>query len=531
MNRTRKSGFRIVAGPQSSITGLAVWALCLALLPATAGLAATDATAALSGAGAQGVWRTVSDVCIWVLYIGIFVFLARKGRGHDAAHSGAVPFTVQAFAYVATYISTVALVGFGGLAHAYGLQMLLVAAGNVWLGTWFVYRYLAWPTRGWQLKLEARSPAQLLGRGHYSPLFGRFLALLFAVFLGVYASAVIKGAALLLTEALGLPVWLLIWIFALIVGFCVCIGGLRGVLYTEAMQGAVMLVGIVLLVGAVFYRVGGPVQGIADLAALPPDALANNGFAALSSGEAGLFILSLVFVTSVAVWAQPQMIQRHFAISSLGQLRRTTVLAMLVLTLLVGGAYFASALSRLILPEVPNPDVAMPMLVKTLLPHAGMQVFVLAVVSASLSTATALYHIAAIAMAEDLPARKVTRGTWILAIGVCILISGGCAQIKGQLIALLCTTSWSIVGATVLVPYVALVRFEKRNAGAAWCSAIAGFVTCLGWYLLVYRSTALVEPVFVTGASIPPFFPGLSVSLLGWFLGYALLPRRQPGVA
>ena len=38
-----------------------------------------------------------------------------------------------------------------------------------------------------------------------------YTTLLFAVFLGVYASAVVKGAALLLAQILPLPVWSLIW--------------------------------------------------------------------------------------------------------------------------------------------------------------------------------------------------------------------------------------------------------------------------------------------------------------------------------
>ena len=57
------------------------------------------------------------------------------------------------------------------------------------------------------------------------------------VFLSWRGSAVIKGAALLLAEILPVPVWALIWLVAIIVGLTVFIGGLRGVLYTEAMQG------------------------------------------------------------------------------------------------------------------------------------------------------------------------------------------------------------------------------------------------------------------------------------------------------
>ena len=468
---------------------------------------------------------SAGTILIWLVYVGVFIFLARKGRGHDAALSGRVGFSIQALAYVATYISAVALVGFGGLAHAYGMQMLLVAAGNVWLGTWVVYRFLAWPTRVWQQHLGVRSPATLIGTGHHSPMLARMLALLFALFLSVYASAVIKGAGLLLAEILPFQLWLIIWGLAIVVGICVCIGGLRGVLYTEAMQGIIMLIGIVMIVSAVLVKTGGPMQGLADLALLAPTPQANNGFLSLSSGGAGLFILSLVFVTSVAVWAQPQMMQRHFALGSRAQAARVAPLAMLILTVLVGGTYFVAALSRLILPEVPNPDAVMPMLVRHILPTAGLHLFVLAIVSASLSTATALFHIASLAIAEDVPARKSSPRTWRLGVALCVIISASCAQVEGSLIAMLCTTSWSVVGSAVLVPYLALVLFGKRHALAAWGSSLGGLGSCLFWYLCVYTPTAAISP-FATLMSpswglIPPFFIGMIFAIVGWGAGIA----------
>ena len=465
---------------------------------------------------------TVADILVWVAYIGLFFWLSRKGQGHDVMVSGRVGFSVQALAYVATYISAVALVGFGGLAYKYGMQMILVAAGNVWLGTWLVYRYLAWPTRLCQRNLGARTPTQLLAKGHRSPLLGRCLALVFAVFLGVYASAVIKGAALLLEQVLPLPLWVLIWAVALLVAVAIFWGGLRGVLYTEAMQGFVMLVGIVMLTWAVFSAVGGPLTGMARLAELEPNNLANNGYLALSSGEQGWFIISLVIVTSVAVWAQPQMIQRHFALSSARQVDRITPLAMLVLTVLVGGAYYVACLAQLIMPGIENPDDVMPALVKALLPNFGLQVFVLAIVSASLSTASALFHIAVSALAEDLPARKASKPAWLAAIAFCVLLSGGCAQVKGEIIAMLCTTSWSIVGSTVLVAYVALVRFGKRSSLAAWSSALPGFCVCMLWYLMTHPQFAILPSPSPALAQIPPFFVGFAASLAGWFVGWAL---------
>ena len=79
-------------------------------------------------------------------------------------------------------------------------------------------------------------------------------------------------------------------------------------------------------------------SGMLQLAALEPTKAANTGFVQLAAGAEGWFIISLVIVTSVAVWAQPQMIQRHFALASSHQVDRITPLAMIVLTVLVGGA-------------------------------------------------------------------------------------------------------------------------------------------------------------------------------------------------
>ncbi|MDO9507853.1 MAG: hypothetical protein Q7I97_00700 [Thermovirgaceae bacterium] len=81
------------------------------------------------------------------------------------------------------------------------MQMVMVAAGNMWLGTWFVYRFLAWPTRLWQRKLHAKTPARTLSAGAGSPGLKVYLGLLSSILLVVYASAVFKGAAIMLAGA------------------------------------------------------------------------------------------------------------------------------------------------------------------------------------------------------------------------------------------------------------------------------------------------------------------------------------------
>ncbi len=470
------------------------------------------------------------EYLVWIAYIAIFLGLARMGAGKDLILNAKVSFGVQALAYVATYISAVALIGFGGLAYKYGMQMMLIALGNVLLGTLFVYFVLAWPTKKLQMSLKARTPAQFIALGHNAPFLRKLLGCIFAFFLSVYAAAVVKGAALMLQDIFPISLGVAAWGLSIVIGLAVLWGGLRGVLLTEAMQGAVMLMGIGLLAYKVLTLVGGPVEGAQALALLPATTEANNGFTALSSGNSGAFILSLVVVTSVAVWAQPQIIQRHFALENKKEVKKSALLASAVLLLIVGGMYFIAALSRLLLPELPNSDLAIPTLVSMLLPGLGQQLFTLAIISASISTCTALFHIASSSLTEDIFAVKTSLLTWCCAISFCVIVSAMTAQIEGKIISLIYTTSWSVIGATAFVPYLSLVLFKHANAHAAIISAMSGAVMCLCMYLFVLPQTAIATlPILTSLAVIPPFVIGVGSSALA-YLVCSVMRKRSSAV-
>lgn len=451
---------------------------------------------------------TATIALTWISYALILVAVARFAGGGNALLPGKVGIAVQAFAYMATYVSAVALVGFGGLCHRYGLQMLLVAAGNVWLGTWFVYRYLAWPTRLFQRRYDAKTPAQLLARAYGAPSLQVFLGAISAVLLIVYGSAVFKGAALIIAGVLPIHANTALLLLVLVVGLSVMWGGLRGVLYTEALQGAIMLVGVAALLYAIFKVVGGPLEGIRQLAALPPTPEANRGFIAFSSGAEGINIISLAFVTSVGIWAQPQLIQRHFALASRSEASKVSPLAMLALVLVVGGMYFGGALSRLILGDgISNPDAVIPTLVGSLLPEFGQQVFALAIVSASLSTASGLLHIASGSLWSDvlrLPTSGAgSKAIWRLMVVSSVAICGVFALKSSSIIAVICTTSWSLLASATLVPYLALLMWgPKSSPEAVLFSSVAGAASCMFWYIagqlgVLSGGLALVPPIVV----------------------------------
>lgn len=460
---------------------------------------------------------TLSIVLTWAGYALLLLGISRWAKGNNALLPGKVGVIVQALAYMATYISAVALVGFGGLCHKYGLQMLLVAAGNVWLGTWFVYRYLAWPTRLFQRKYDAHTPAQLLSRAYECKPLQVFLGAISTILLVVYGSAVFKGAALIVAGVLPISVNAALIVLVLLVGLSVTWGGLRGVLYTEALQGLIMLVGVSMLLVAIFRVVGGPANALRELALLEPTVDANRGFLALSSGKEGMNILTLALVTSVGIWAQPQMIQRHFALSGRSETMKVAPIAIFALAVVVGGMYFASTISRLVLgPDIANPDLVVPMLVHQLLPVVGQQLFALAIVSASLSTASALLHIASGSLWKDVlrvsTDGKRAKNAWRCTVAVSVLGCGLFAAKSSSIIALICTTSWSLLAAGTLVPYLALLAFGPRvNGRWAFASSVGGVAGCLFWYFIGYEGTAqklsgIVAPGF--WSMVPPIVIG-----------------------
>lgn len=469
----------------------------------------------------------ITSVLAWVSY-GIFLLLlARLTKGRDTLLPGKVSAAIQALAYVATYVSAVALVGFSGLGYFMGLQIEMVAMGVMWFGVWFVYRYIAWPTKIMQRRLAAKTPVEMLSKGYNSKSLGKFLGALSGILVVIYCSAVFKGASLVMTTALPISETQALWLLVGIVALSVIWGGLRGVLYTEAFQGLVMALGVLALVAGALKFTGGPLNALESLASLSPTPQANRGYLSLSSGVAGMNIIFLTLITSVGVWAQPQLIQRHFALKSREEGYRVIPIAMIIVGILLGGAFFVGGISRILLgPGVTSADKVVPALVTMLLPPLGRQLFAMAIVSASLSTASALLHIASASLGQDVLGRKLEGWNWRLVVAFSALASGFFAVKSSSIIALVCATSWTLVAGAMWVPYIALIILGTNIDGrCAWLSSIAGTIGSITWYAFGYGPTS----VGFTGLTAPgvigylhPLLTGLLCSVCGMGIGLLL---------
>lgn len=476
---------------------------------------------------------SVLIVSIWLAYAAVLLLLTWLAKGRSVLLPGKVGAMIQAFAYVATYVSAVALVGFAGLGHSLGMQIQFVTLGCVWFGCWMVYRYVAWPTRLLQRSLGAQTPVEMMSKGYRSPGLGKYYGLLSGVLILIYCSAVFKGGALILTSAVPLSESQALWILISIVAISVLWGGLRAVLYTEALQGLIMALGVIALVAGALKYTSGFSSAMEALAALPPTEQADNGFLALSSGAGGMNVIFLMLVTSVGVWAQPQLMQRHFALKSRDEARRIIPMTMLIIAVLLGGALFVGGISRLLLgPEAASPDMVIPTIVRLVLPEAGIQLFALAIVSASLSTASALLHVSCATIGQDVLGKKLQGWKWRVTVICGALASGLFAVHSSSIIAIICSTSWTLVAAAMWVPYIALlVLGAGPSAGldsrTGWISTLTGTGSAVAWYFLGYAPTSLKYSGLAASGllgHLHPMLVGMLCSLCG--LGLGLLLRR-----
>jgi sodium/pantothenate symporter len=197
-------------------------------------------------------------------------------------------------------------------------------------------------------------------------------------------------------------------------------------------------------------------------------------------------------------------------------LRLGTVLATL------GGAmavlpYMTGAISRLILPKLENPDLAIPMLTETVLNPWGGAIFLAGVMAAGMSTFASVLIIVSGAIVRDLRRGGATESSsedkdpsassnqvllGRLASAMAGLISLFIAYRPPALILVITAFAWAVIASACLWPVVLGVYWKRGTRAGATSSMMAGVVVALGWMMAG-------RPMGIHG-----FIPGVLVSLI-----------------
>ena len=418
---------------------------------------------------------------------------------------------IMAISYGSTFISTAAIVGFGGAAAVFGMGILWLTVLNIFLGIFIAFVVFGKRTRSMGHKLNAHTFPEFLAKRYDSKFLQVAAAAVIFIAMPLYAGAVMLGGVSFLTVALGLSQNMALLTIVLIVGLYVMMGGMKGVMYTDAFQGGIMVLGMVILLWFTYSALGGVIPAHEQLTAIadkvPPALVAkgHRGWTAMPELMSPLWwtlISTVVLGVGIGVLAQPQLVVRFMTVKSDRELNRGVVIGGVFIMLMTGVAFVVGALSnvffvnatgKIAIAAAGSPDNVIPFFIKDNMPEWYTAVFMITLLAAAMSTMSSQFHTMGSAIGHDImekgmgmKAKNPVR-VMRLAMVVAILISTLTAYFL---------PSFFKDGATIIVNGTSLF-----------------FGLCAGSFLAIYALGLFWKGVSKAGAHAG-FISGLVVSMI-----------------
>ncbi|MFA5785050.1 MAG: sodium:solute symporter family protein, partial [Phycisphaerae bacterium] len=131
---------------------------------------------------------------------------------------------VMALSYGATFISTSAIVGFGGVAGLFGMSLIWLVFLNIFVGIFIAFVGLGIPTRRMGHRLDAHTFPELLGKRFDSKFIQVFCGLVIFLFIPLYSAAVLIGGCEYISTQFNIDYSVALLVFTLIIAAYVVMG-------------------------------------------------------------------------------------------------------------------------------------------------------------------------------------------------------------------------------------------------------------------------------------------------------------------
>lgn len=268
------------------------------------------------------------------------------------------------------------------------------------------------------------------------------------------------------------------------------LGGMLAGVYTDLVQGAVMLVGSLLVFGQTL-KAGGGISGMAS------SILASEGMEGFFEPFARVpfsVALGFFFVFGVGVLGQPQMVHKFLMLERVEQLRWMPLVLggsqVVCLLIWVGiGLVVPALVAEGRLAPLGHPDAATLQFLLEFVPDALAGVVIAAALAAIMSTADSFLNIGAAVLVRDLPRLLGRPVRAQLAAGrvatlILALVAGGLALTYGDLIALLGTFAFGTLAAALAPTLAVGMSWSRVTPAAASASIATGLIVNLGLEIL-----------------------------------------------
>ncbi len=441
----------------------------------------------------------IIKILLLVLFFGIMIgvgLICRKQANdvHGFVLGGRnVGPWLSAFAYGTSYFSAVIFVGYAGqFGWKFGIASTWVGLGNAFIGSLLAWSILGRRTRIMTQHLKSATMPQFFEARFNSRSLKLVSSIIIFIFLIPYTASLYNGLSRLFGMGFNVDYTVCIIVMAVLTAVYVIAGGYMATAVNDFIQGLIMLVGIVAIIGSVLRINGGFVGSLNALAAVQDASVSTTpGIFASFFGPDPFSLLCVVILTSLGTWGLPQMVQKFYAIKSENDIHKGTVISTFFAIIVAGGCYFLGGFGRLFDVNIAAEgyDAIIPEMLSYLSPVVFGVALVL-VLSASMSTLSSLVLASSSTLTLDFidpvflgnkKDEKKNLPIIRIFIAVFILISTVIAIIQYKknvtFIAQLMGLSWGALAGSFLAPFLYSLYSKKTTKASCivcfiWGSAL-----------------------------------------------------------
>ena len=453
---------------------------------------------------------------------------------------------IIALSYGATFLSSSAIIGFGGQAAVHGMSLMWLCFLNLFLGLFVAFVIFGTRVRRIGRKLGASTFADLLGKVYKSRGIRAYTAIIIVVMMPIYCAAVLKGGVNSLVVITGLTEYydLILIALAVIVGLYVVYGGIIAVMYNDALQAAVMFIGMLAILIVTYITLGGIGDANSSLVDMWNSGLFDtdntktlegfNGwtnFSQLGTPEWLTVVSTFLLGVGIGALTQPQLAVRFMSAKDDKMLNRSLIIGSIFMLVIVGSAYTVGALSNVYFFENYGqiaiqyvdkgvdfiiPEFVLDVFSNVTYGDVFISMFLLSLICAAISTISALMHTIGSAGGFDLysifksrksitpvdsQSMKVNR---MFTAIVLVLVVVYCYLMPTDIIAKATSLFMGMTAAALLPAFAYGLYAKNPRKDAAFASIIVGSLSYIIWALFVNAGSSVFLPIcqWLTGNKV-----------------------------
>ncbi len=448
-----------------------------------------------------------------LLAIGIIFSKRNKSESDYFLAKDKLPASVIGFSYSATQMSGSSYLGCVGTVHATGFAYIPSNLASA-AAPWFSYVLVGDRVCKVSNRLKALTVTDL-----FESRFGKKAGLISSIIVIVSTvpvlTAQLKAAGTAFETIIGIPYLATIFIFSLIVIIYTLIGGMFAVAWTDLIQGALMIVGFIILLPIVVPAAGG--MG----SAMEAYRINNAAFATMDGGGKPL----LWIISGFLVWGfyqiggQPGAITRFQTTTQPQKLKKSLVWSVCFQSFVYIGVTVLGICSMALFPNLASSDMALPNLISNFLPPLVGGVILAAALGAMMSTIDSVLLMSSSIFVNNIWVKALKKGgndkAAVNAGRITIIVLGLCGVLVAikppDAILWIITMGFSIMAGAFTFPLLFGLWSRKITpAGGLW-SIITGASATIIWYVMGYAMHGNLND-FVLG--IWPAVIGSAVSLV-----------------